>query len=111
MYRRITQVLLQLLKVPHEPTPPHGDPASLRVFRAGRNHLNLKLLGWGVTQLLAFAGIVFWVSIFIDVETEVSARRQSGTAQAPMTAESFAKGVEAAGREFVPPEKSRRAHR
>ena len=111
MYRRITQVLLQLLKVPHEPTPPHGDPSSLRVFRAGRNHLNLKLMGWGVTQLLAFAGIVFWVSIFIDVEAEVSARRRAEPAQAPVTAESFAKGVEAAGREFAPPEKRKRARR
>lgn len=108
MYQRTTQALLRFLRVPHEPTPPHGDPASLRVFRAGRNHLNLKLLGWGVTQLIAFAGIVFWVTIFIDVEAAVSARRQAQPAEtAPMTVDSFAKGVEKAGREAVAKEKSK----
>lgn len=77
MYQRITSLLLRLLKVPHEPQPPHGDPASLRVFRAGRNLFKLKLVGWGIGQLLAFAGIVFWVGVFIDVESEVHRRRQT----------------------------------
>jgi len=106
MYQRLTQALLRLLRVPHEPTPPHGDPASLRVFRAGRNHLSLKLIGWGATQLLAFAGIVFWVSIFIDVESEVRARRQPQAATtAPLTVESFAKSIENAGREAAAAER------
>jgi membrane protein YdbS with pleckstrin-like domain len=100
MYQRTTQVLLRLLRVPHEPTPPHGDPASLRVFRAGRNHLSLKLLGWGATQLLAFAGIVFWISLFIDVEAEVRARRQPQSATTTsLSVDSFAKTIEKAGRE------------
>lgn len=92
MYQRITSLLLRVLKVPHEPSPPHGDPASLRVFRAGRNLFKLKLFGWGVTQLLAFAGIVFWLGVFIDVESEADARRRSQPA-APLTMDSFAKTV------------------
>jgi membrane protein YdbS with pleckstrin-like domain len=86
--------------VPHEPQPPHGDPASLQVFRAGRNLFKLKLLGWGVTQLLAFAGIAFWLVIFIDVEVEVNARRHAMPGQPAMTVESFAKSMEQAGREL-----------
>src|SRR5688572_20328890 len=109
MYQRTTQTLLRLLRVPHEPTPPHGDPASLRVFRAGRNHLNLKLLGWGVTQLLAFAGIVFWVTVFIDVEATLDARR---AAQTPaMSMESIAKEADAAGQKAAASQRGKGWHR
>ena len=99
MYQRITALLLRLLKVPHEPQPPHGNPASLQVFRAGRNLFKLKLVGWGTAQLLAFAGIVFWLVVFIDVEVEVSARRRSSPTQPAMTVNSFAKTMEQAGQE------------
>ena len=99
MYQRITNLLLRLLKVPHEPQPPHGDPASLQVFRAGRNLFKLKLVGWGTAQLLAFAGIAFWLVVLVDVELEVSARRRSQPAQPTMTVDSFAKTMENAGRE------------
>ncbi len=99
MYLRITSLLLRLLKVPHEPQPPHGDPASLRVFRAGRNLFKLKLVGWGIAQLLAFAGIIFWVGVFIDVEIEVHRRRQSQSVQPAMTADEFAKTMQKAGQE------------
>lgn len=77
MYQRITSLLLRALKVPHDPTPPHGDPASLRVFRAGRNLFKLKLVGWGFAQVLAFAGIVFWVGVFLDVESTLRDRARS----------------------------------
>src|SRR5947207_2809513 len=99
MYQRITSQFLRLLKVPHEPQPPHGNPASLQVFRAGRNLFKLKLVGWGLAQLLAFAGIVFWLVVFVDVEVEVTARRRAQPTQPTMTAESFAKTMERAGRE------------
>lgn len=99
MYQRVTSFLLRLLRVPHEPQPPHGDPASLRVFRAGGNFFKLKLLGWGLAQLLAFAGIVFWVGVFIDVESEVHARRQSEPGPPALSIDSIAKSVGAAGRE------------
>jgi len=78
MYERITSQTLRLLKVPPEPQPPHGDPASLRVFRAGRNLFKLKLFGWVIGQALAFAGIVFWVAVFVTVEADLHTRRQSG---------------------------------
>jgi len=99
MYQRLTSLLLRLLKVPHEPQPPHGDPASLQVFRAGRNLFKLKLVGWGTAQLLAFAGIVFWLVVFIDVEVEISARRRAQSGQPTLTVESFARTMDKAGRE------------
>lgn len=103
MYQRITTGLLEILKVPHEPEPPHGNPSSLRVFRAGRNYFKLRLLRWGITQLVAFAGIVFWLSVFIDIEIEVSARRRAtpaaATAETPVTVDTFAKTMQRAGKE------------
>ena len=99
MYQRFTAFVLRWLRVPPEPHPPHGDPASLRVFRAGKNFLNLKLFGWGVTQLLAFAGIVFWVTIFIDVEVQTAVLRGNQVSPPTLSADSFAKTMEKAGRE------------
>jgi hypothetical protein len=107
MYQNITGQLLRLFKVPHEPEPPHGNPASLRVFRAGRNLFNLRLFGWVVGQVLALAVIVFWVVVFIGVEAGVHARRQSEVTPVPLTADSFAKTMEAAGKEFTRPEKGK----
>ncbi|HWA24615.1 MAG TPA: PH domain-containing protein [Lacunisphaera sp.] len=77
MYQQITALVLALLKVPHEPQPPHGDPSSLQVFRAGRNFLRLKFAAWGLGQVLAFAGIVFWLVVFVTVESDLHARRQN----------------------------------
>lgn len=99
MYQRITHQLLHLLRVPHEPQPPHGDPASLRVFRAGRNLFKLKLVGWGITQLVALGGIVFWVGVFIDIEAEVHRRRLAQPTQPAMTADAFANTMQKAGQE------------
>ena len=75
MYSRLTTLLLKWLRVPPEPQPPHGDPASLRVFRAGRNFLNLRLLKWGSAQLVAMVGIIFWFGVFSDLEDKVEERR------------------------------------
>jgi membrane protein YdbS with pleckstrin-like domain len=75
MYHRLTSLLLQWLRVPPEPHPPHGDPASLRVFRAGKNFLNLRLLKWGAAQLAALAGIIFWFGVFSDLDERVQQRR------------------------------------
>lgn len=91
LYHRLTAALLRWLRVPPEPQPPHGDPASLRVFRAGHNHLKLKLLGWGLTQLGAFAGILFWLWVFVDLDIAVdeihhrAATRREAPAAAPAT--------------------------
>jgi hypothetical protein len=82
MYQRLTALVLRLLRVPHEPQAPHGDPASLRVFRAGYNFFRLRLFRWGFTQLLALAGIIFWVTVFVQVEQEVRARHQANQSPA-----------------------------
>lgn len=76
MYRQLTGLLLHWLRVPPEPHPPHGDPASLRVFRAGRNHRNLRLLTWGLAQAGAFIGILFWFLVFSDLGERVEERRR-----------------------------------
>jgi membrane protein YdbS with pleckstrin-like domain len=94
MYQRLCALLLRGLKVPSEPYPPYGDPASLRVFRAGRNYLRLLLLRWGVTQAFALWGIVFWLFLSYGLDERVEqTRRQiaerrataavSGTADTP----------------------------
>ena len=81
MYQRTTSLLLRVLKVPHEPQPPHGDPASLQVFRAGRNFYKLRLFGWGFAQLAALSGISFWLVMFIQVEAGVWERHLANQAQ------------------------------
>lgn len=68
MYDRSSSLVLRWLKVPPEPHAPIGDPASLRVFRAGKNFFSLKLVGWTIGQVAALAGIIFWVVVFVQVE-------------------------------------------
>ena len=80
MYSRCRTLLLHWLKVPPEPHPPAGDPASLRVFRAGKNYLNLRLFTWAIPQLFALAGIIFWTVVLIDIETAVRTRRSAPSA-------------------------------
>jgi membrane protein YdbS with pleckstrin-like domain len=75
MYTPLRHCVLALLKVPAEPKPPAGDPASLRVFHAGINYYRLRIGVWGIGQLLAFCGILFWTTILIGVETGVRERR------------------------------------
>ncbi|MSU46162.1 MAG: hypothetical protein EXS42_03315 [Lacunisphaera sp.] len=52
MFDRIRTWALGVLRVPPEPTPPFGAPGSVRVFRAGRNYLNLRLIRWGLGQFV-----------------------------------------------------------
>lgn len=68
MYEPLRRRTLALLKVPLEPHPPMGNPASLRVFRAGKNYFRLQLAGWAFTQIVALAGIIFWTAILLGVE-------------------------------------------
>lgn len=63
MFEKYRGFLLRALRVPPEPDPPFGNPASLRVFRASRKLYLLRLLRWGATQLAAIAGIVFWLGV------------------------------------------------
>ena len=84
MYNRYSTFVLRWLKVPPEPHAPHGDPASLRVFRAGKNYYKLRIFGWGLAELAAFAGIVFWAFVFVSVEetARIEKARRAASAQA-----------------------------
>jgi Bacterial PH domain len=106
MYKPLRAAVLKLLKVPHEPQPPAGDPSSLRVFHAGINYYRLRLARWSVAQILALAGIVFWTSVLIDVERNIALER-AGAATAvtagvngpPSAATSTEASSKSAGRE------------
>jgi membrane protein YdbS with pleckstrin-like domain len=83
MYQHLTGLLLRWLRVPPAPHPPHGDPASLRVFRAGKNFLSLRLLKWGAAQVGALVGIIFWLGVFTDLETKVEEQRMRNSRPQP----------------------------
>ena len=65
MFECVRGWLLRVLRVPPEPEPPFGAPASLKVFRASRRLYWLRLIRWGASQLAALAGLVFWFSVTI----------------------------------------------
>ena len=44
----MSRLLLQWLRVPHEPTPPEGSPDSIMIFRAGANYYRWRLLVWAM---------------------------------------------------------------
>jgi membrane protein YdbS with pleckstrin-like domain len=54
----LKSVMLRLLKVPPEPHLPAGAADTAQVFRASKRYLQLKLLNWGVGQILTFLGLV-----------------------------------------------------
>src|SRR3954464_4666737 len=77
MYEWLRGWTLAVLKAPPEPQPPIGDPASLRVFRAGKNYFRLRIAGWLAVELAALAGLLFWTAFLVDVGGEVHAQRQA----------------------------------
>ena len=99
MYNRYSSLVLRWLKVPREPLPPFGDPASLRVFRAGKNYFNLRLFGWAIGQAFVLAGIIFWAVFFIQVEegvrTERARRAAAPAAAAAPPAETVSQRIKA----------------
>jgi membrane protein YdbS with pleckstrin-like domain len=80
MSHRWRELVLRVLRVPPEPHPPAGAPASLRVFRAGHNYLRLRLWLWAAAQVAALAGIVFWTVVLLQVESAASAQRAARAA-------------------------------
>ena len=83
MYEPLRRRTLALLKVPHQPHPPLGDPASLRVFHAGLNYFRLRLAAWAVAQLIALAGIIFWTTMLFEVES-IARAEQTAPVAAPL---------------------------
>lgn len=60
----LQRAIRSLLKVPPEPDPPMGAPASVRVFRAAPGFLRYKLLGWGWKQFTALVGLLAGIAFF-----------------------------------------------
>ncbi|MBP7483032.1 MAG: PH domain-containing protein [Lacunisphaera sp.] len=87
MYNRYSSLVLRWLKVPPEPHPPFGDPASLRVFRAGKNYYKLRMFGWGAAEFVAFVGILFWALVFVYVEETATYEKARRTTTAQVVAE------------------------
>jgi uncharacterized membrane protein YdbT with pleckstrin-like domain len=56
-------VVLDAMRVPPTPAPPPGSPP--RVFRAAPNFFKLRLIQFGLTQLLAIVGL-FWAIWFVS---------------------------------------------
>lgn len=75
MFERIRQIVLRVMRVPAEPTPPIGAPGSVRIFRAGRNLYKLRLLRWGFAQIGAIIGIVVSLTFINYLEREVNVLR------------------------------------
>lgn len=73
MFDRYRRLALTALRVPPEPAPPLGAPASLRVFRAGRNFYKLRLLRWAFGQAGAAAGLGVSLYFFGWFKTGVEA--------------------------------------
>jgi hypothetical protein len=51
----------RLLRIPAQPEPPAGDPASVRVFRPSTGFFRYRLLAWSWHQLTTVAGFVFGI--------------------------------------------------
>lgn len=83
MFEQIRALVLRVLRVPPEPEPPFGAPGSVRVFRAGRNYYQLRLVRWGFAQLAAAAGLVASVMFLHYLEREVAATRAELARPAP----------------------------
>jgi hypothetical protein len=85
---------LRWLRVPPEPQPPSGSPGSLRVFRAGRNFLRLRLARWTLTQIGAVFGVLASLIFIREVEIQIELARIR-TERAAVTAPAAAEGAEA----------------
>ena len=62
-----TSLVARFLRVPPEPSPPAGDPASIRTFRAAPNFYRYRLAHWAVRQLAAAAGLLFGFAMIAQI--------------------------------------------
>jgi membrane protein YdbS with pleckstrin-like domain len=63
--------LLGVLRVPHEPHLPAGEPGSARVFRAAPNYWRLKLAQWTARQAFTAVGFIFILGLLQTVPDEL----------------------------------------
>ena len=54
MYSRFRDWCERVLRIPHDPTPPPGDEASARVFRAAPAYLKYQILIWAIGCVFSF---------------------------------------------------------
>lgn len=92
MFNRASHWLLRILRVPPQPEPPAGAPASVRVFHAGKNYYYLKLGAWALTQVGAVIGIIFSLSFIHEVEGEIALARAQQDPSAQVQAAPDAEG-------------------
>src|SRR6185369_11805927 len=61
MYSVFRSTCERLLRIPHDPSPPPGDEASARVFRAAPAYFKYRLVLWGIvtTVTVGFCTIFF----------------------------------------------------
>lgn len=76
---------LRWLRVPPQPHAPSGSPGSLRVFRAGRNFLRLRLARWTLTQAGAVFGVLASLVFIreIEIQAEYACLRAERAAATP----------------------------
>ena len=60
MYKVFRDFAERLLRIPHDPTPPPGDEASARVFRAAPAYLKYRIVLWAIGVVASFLfGVLF----------------------------------------------------
>lgn len=68
MLERLRDLVLTLLKVPPEPEPPEGNPASMLIFRAGRNFYRWQMMMWALSHVGVIGGsLLVYVVVGIGV--------------------------------------------
>jgi len=79
----LIRTLTRWLRIPPEPAPPAGSPGSLRVFRAARNYLRLRQLGWAAAQAGALVGVLASIIFIREVELQRELDREFEAQQPP----------------------------
>lgn len=113
MFEPLRNLVLRLMRVPHEPTPPVGAAGSVRVFRAGRSLYKLRLLSWGIGQVGALFGIIVSLTFlgrlersFDETKHELQAAKAARTAPASTASEDPAMATPRASAASVAPAKA-----
>lgn len=73
MFDWIRRLVLQVVRLPAEPTPPIGAPGSVRIFRAAKNYYLLRVAAWIFAQCSAIIGIVFSLWLLNHLTEDVNA--------------------------------------
>jgi uncharacterized membrane protein YdbT with pleckstrin-like domain len=80
----MSRLLLQWLRVPHEPASPEGSPDSIKIFRAGVNYYRWRLLVW------AFGWFGSLIPLLLSVVLVLNLRKLTPLARAVLlTGEGF----------------------